>query len=268
MDPQNEDDDIWIWDLVQETLTQLTVGVTGARYPVWTPDGEHVAYERAENVYWRASNNTGAEELLADAPGSEGSAPPSPYFFTPDGTALVFRDQQTPETADDLHMLSLENPTAPVWSLTGDFNERNAELSADGRWMAYQSDESGEFQIYVRPFPDIEGDRVQVSNRGGSFPLWSRDGRELFYLQEVDPVQLISVSLNIGEIDRAFRIGAREALLDWPYFRNNEGRSYDVSLDGQRFLALKEAAETDASPPQILIVQNWFEELKRLVPTN
>ena len=261
---------IWIWDLVQETLTQLIVGDGGAAYPVWTPDGERVGYVRSPNFYWKASNNTGTPELLAEAPAGEGSTNPSPYFFTPDGTALVFRDRLNPETGDDLHMISLEEQADPVWTLTGDFHERSAELSSDGRWMAYQSDESGEYQIYVRPFPQVEDDQVQVSNTGGFSPLWSRDGRELFYLQPGRPPQLISVSLETGETDRAFAFGDREAIFDWPYLEgfgdSPEGRTYDVSPDGQRFLVVKDAA-VDATQAEINVVLNWDEELKARVPT-
>ncbi len=249
-------------------MTRLIVGDAGGAYPVWTPDGERVAYESNRNLYWKASNNTGTPELLAEAPESEGSRIPSPYFFTPDGTALVLR-QGNPGTEDNLYMISIEEPADPVWHLTGDFDERNAELSPDGRWMAYQSDESGEDQIYVRPFPQVEDDQVQVSNNGGSRPLWAREGRELFYVQPGPSRQLISVSLETGDTDRAFVFGDREAILDWPYFTIARGRTYDVSPDGQRFLVLTPAAgdgEGDAPQPEIHVVLNWFEELKARVP--
>ena len=85
----------------------------------------------------------------------------------------MLRQQEIPGTADDLLVMPVDGGSEPVWQLRGDFNERNAELSPDGRWMAYESDESGQFEIYVRPFPDVESDQVQVSNAGGMKPLWS-----------------------------------------------------------------------------------------------
>ena len=115
-----------------------------------------------------------------------------------------------------------------LWRMNGDFIERNAELSPNGRWMAYQSNESGAFEIYVRPFPNVEADQVQVSNNGGGIPLWSPDGSELFYLQPGAPVQLISVSVDTGA---TFAFGGREVVLEWlfrgrrwPHLRRVAGR--------------------------------------------
>ena len=259
-----ESNDIWIWDLALETLTRLIVGDGGGRYPVWTPDGDRVAYRGAGGVYAKASNNTGTPELLAEAQNSG-----SPYFFTPDESALVFR-QSNPETGNDLHMMTLPEGASPVWSLTGDFNERNAELSPNGRWMAYQSDESGEWQIYVRPFPEVDADQIQVSNTGGVYPVWSRDGRELFYLQRGSPAQLMSVSVDTDPTTQRFVVGGREALFEWTARQAGNGRHYDVAPDGQRFLVIKdgvERTEGQASPP-INVVINWTEELKARVPIN
>ncbi len=263
VDTRGEDDDIWIWDFAGETLTRLILGDGANQYPAWTPNGERVAYtDGSGDLYWMASNNTGAPELLAAAPGSVD--PPSPYFFTPDGTALVLRDRNNPETNDDLVMISIEDDAPAIWRLNGDFRERNAELSPDGRWMAYQSDASGQFEIYVRPFPEVEEDQVQVSNNGGFSPLWSRDGGELFYLQPGVTTQLMSVSYDTAETDAAFAFRDREVVLEWPYITQSAGRTYDVSLDGRRFLAV-EAAEGgggEGSTPEITVVLNWFEELR------
>ena len=148
LDARGDDEGIWIWDFEQETRTRLSVD-GGAFYPVWSPDGGHLAYESGGSFWRKASNNTGASELLATLSERESTVRPNPYFFTPDSSALVVR--QIRPGNDDLHMISLADPTAPVWSLASDFNERNAELSPNGRWLAYQSDESGEYQVYVRP---------------------------------------------------------------------------------------------------------------------
>jgi len=134
--------------------------------------------------------------------------------------------------------------------------------------MTYQSDETGQFEIYVRPFPNVDDDRIQVSNAGGVQPLWSRDGRELFYLDPGTPNRLISVPIDVT--GSAFAVGQRNPILDWvwPYLGADwPGRVYDVSPDKQRFLAIKRGDTAEASE-RLIIVQNWFEELKRLVPAD
>ena len=144
------------------------------------------------------------------------------------------------------------------------FNERDAEVSPDGRWVAYGSNESGQSEVYVRPFPDVDGGHWQVSTGGGTRPLWARSGRELFYL--VEPGRMMAVSIPPGP---TFAAGKPQVVFEGRYFTGG-GRSFDVSPDGRRFLMIKDARGTRAeapSPPQIVVVQNWTDELKRLVPT-
>jgi len=128
-------------------------------------------------------------------PGDAPRVRPLPYFFTPDATGLVYLDQATAPPA--LRMLSVDGSGTPEWSLTGTSAGLNAELSPDGRWMAYQSSESGEWQIYVRPFPNVTDDKVLVSNGGGTMPVWSRDGRSLFYVQPA-PAKMMAVSIDLA----------------------------------------------------------------------
>jgi eukaryotic-like serine/threonine-protein kinase len=142
------------------------------------------------------------------------------------------------------------------------FEERDAEVSPDGRWVAYGSNESGQFEVYVRPFPRIDRGRWQVSTGGGMWPLWARRGRELFYL--VEPGRMMAVPIQPGP---TFVAGNPQVVFERRYFTAG-GRSYDVSPDGQRFLMIKDASATSdtSTPPQLIVVQNWLEELKRLVP--
>ncbi len=264
LDSRDEDTDIWIWDFARGTLTRFTFGPGNKAYPVWTADGKRVAFGSGGGFFWKASDNTGSLEQLGGNLG-EGSQSPNPYFFSLEGTELVFREQAHPDTADNIGMISIEEGSEPEWLLRSEFNERNAELSPDGRWMAYQSDESGQYEIYVRPFPNVEDGRWQVSNAGGIYPLWSRDGRELFYLAG-PPARLMVVPV---QTDPTFVPENPQELLEWPYCSRGEGRTYDVSPDGQRFLAFHTAlleTDADASPPRINIVLNWFEELKERVP--
>jgi len=266
LDARGDGPQLWIWDFAAETRTRLTIGQAAGNYPVWTSDSSRIAYNAGQgNIDWKAANDTGTPEHLAtDAPRS-GSTQVSPYFFTPMGDAIVFRSESNAETGDDIGMIATANGAEPEWLLAAPYQERNAELSPDGHWMAYESDESGRFEIYVRPFPDVEADRWQVSNLGGSRPLWSHDGTELFYLEPGSPERLMSVA--VGLSGERFSFGARTPVLDWPYVGIVEppGRPYDISRDGQRFLVLREAGG-EGIQPQIIVVQNWFEELKRLAP--
>lgn len=144
--------------------------------------------------------------------------------------------------------------------LNTEFQERNAEISPDGRYIAYESNESGEFEIYVRPFPDVNAGRWQVSSGGGRWPFWAPDGRELFYLSGQTEIVAVATST-----EPTFTLGRRETLFDMgPYAGTaNLSRRIDISPDGERFLLLKTAATQE----DIVVVQNWFQELKRLVPT-
>ena len=148
---------------------------------------------------------------------------------------------------------------SPSGSVNGPFNELNAELSPDGGWMAYQSDESGRYEIYVRPFPNVGDDLVQVSNSGGERPLWNPNGRELFYLEPGSPARLMSVEIEPSGPD--FSVGTRTPLFDWPYLiGGGGGRSYHVSPAGQRFLAIRLPGSDGIAPP-IIIVQNCYENM-------
>jgi serine/threonine-protein kinase len=213
-----------------------------------------------------AANDTGAALTLVAA-GTITGGSPSSYFFTPDDSMLVFRDQDNPDSGDDILMVATDGASMPVPLLAAAYHERNAELSPDGRFMAYQSDESGRFEVYVRPFPNVDADRVQISNAGGAYPLWSRDGRELFYLEGNTPQDRRLMAVLIEPPNGRFVFRERRSVLPWPYVAG-EGRSYDVALDGLRFLAIKEGTGDAANPIEIVIVQNWTEELQRLVPTN
>ena len=206
---------------------------------------------------WKSADGTGEVEPLVDEPTRQ-----YPQSFLPDGSALVFEDQNS---GNDLAMLSLEGERTATLLLHTEFAERNATLSPDGRWMAYQSDESGQVEVYVRPFPDVDARRLPVSNDGGKWPLWAPDGRELFYF---GAQAVMSVAI---ETEPTFALGTRERLFDTaPYVTDLGNRRAAIHPDGQRFLVLKELEGSDDTlgPQSVILVLNWFEELKRLVPTN
>ncbi len=150
---------------------------------------------------------------------------------------------------------------------------RNGDISPDGRWLAYESDESGEVEIYVRPFPDVQAGRWQVSRAGGTRPFWARNGRELFYLAAPEESAVSSPGADVAmmtapiESGPGFRAGNPIRLFSGWYFAGVSGRTYDATPDGQRFLMIKNKTTGPAATNRIIVVENWFEELKRLVPT-
>jgi eukaryotic-like serine/threonine-protein kinase len=156
--------------------------------------------------------------------------------------------------------LRLDGRSPPEELLTTKANEAVPVMSPNGRWIAYRSDETGEPRIYVRPFPDVGRGQRFVSDGPGRDPLWRRDGRELFYFS---PNGVMAVPVETGD---TFKRGTPRRLFSLePYFQG-ANINWDVSLDGERFLMVKQGAATDA-PSQIVVVQNWLDELKRLVPT-
>ncbi len=164
----------------------------------------------------------------------------------------------------DLRVLSLAGDRRVETLVATEFSEANGEICPDGRWMAYQSNQSGQMEVYVRPFPNVDDGRWQISTGGGTQPLWAFNGRELFYRRGA---ALMTVPV---QTEPNFTPATPEVLFEGDYFAGAGGRAYDVSPDGERFLMIieGEGAESTSAAPQIILVQNWFEELRRLVPTN
>ncbi len=253
---RDPEQDIWIWDFARETLTPLTFAPRSDFYPVWTPDGRRVAFASNRdgkfNLFWKAADGTGTVERLTESENLQ-----FPYAFTPDGRQLVF--SEFGEQSVTLGVLSLEGSSEPL--LENEFDEQNGEISPDGLWLAYQSNASGQDEIYVRPFPNVDDGRWPISSGGGTRPLWARDGQELFYLA-AGAMMAVDV-----QTEPSFAPGnAEEVFAVRGYFVESVGRTYDISRDGERFLMIKEDAGGEST--EFIFVQNWFEELKRLVPTD
>jgi eukaryotic-like serine/threonine-protein kinase len=205
----------------------------------------------------QAADGTGTTTRLTDSPNMH-----NPTSMTADGTQIVL-NKATPTQLGDIDLLTM-TPTPQVKPLIATrADERGGVVSPDGHWLAYESDRSGSYEVWVQPFPMVDGGLWQVSTAGGGQPLWARNGRELFYVAPDGAL----MAIQWGSPESA---GAPTRLIEGRYFRGGEGttvRQYDVSADGQRFLMMKnEARETDVAP-SINVVQNWFGELRRLVPT-
>jgi eukaryotic-like serine/threonine-protein kinase len=252
--------DVWIWDLRRATLERFTQDPAHHPLVAWSPDSRFLVYgnERfgASKVYRQAADGSGKEELLLDNDELQ-----MPVSFAPDGRLLVSVGSLGPQR--DLYLMNLEGERRLVPLIQGPANELWAEVSPDGRWVAYDSDESGQFEVYVRPFPGADGgSRWQVS-AGGRQPLWSRDGRELFF-RSFDG-SLMSVPVTPGT---SFEAGRARRLFGGSYLgagSQGGGRTYDVAPDGKRFLMLKQQPPLSGTP-ELVVVLNWFEELGRLAP--
>jgi serine/threonine-protein kinase len=184
-----------------------------------------------------------------------------PSAVSPDGTRVLFTQGAT-STTTDVMTLTLDKDHRVQPLVQTQFSELNGEISPDGRWLAYQSNDSGQVEIFVRPFPEVNTGHWQVSTGGGTRPLWARNGQELFYLAP-DGV-LMSVPVERGT---TWTAGTPAKLINAPYYGAGTARTYDVSPDGKRFLTIKQGGSDQTPPPtSIVVVQNWLEELKHLVP--
>ena len=252
--------DLWVYDLAGRPPFPLSL--EGHNHnAVWAPDGKRVALtstrDGSGNLHWMpADGRTLDPEVLLTSPTDQ-----LPRSWTPDGRELIFL-QTDVESRNNLMVLSVEGEQEPRVLVdtqyayqTGD-NGAGAELSPDGRWLAYVSAVTGNPEIWVSPYPG-PGVPIRISPRGGREPVWEPGGQELFYL-EGSKMMAVRISPK-GE----FSFEPPQMLFEGNYVQNNRP-SYDVSSDG-RFLMIKSAAEESA---QINIVLNWFEELKRLVPTD
>ena len=252
----DQEQDIWVWDFARQTFTRLTFDPAPDGYPVWTPDGQRLIFaslrEGAWNLYWRAADGTGAAERL-----TEDQNDLAPYAVSPDGTRLVLG---LGGNLADVGMLSLEGDHRVEPLLATTFVEGNADISPDGRWIAYDSDETGRGEVYVRPFPDVEGGRWQISTAGGREPIWARSGRELFYYT---PGGVMSVPLQSGP---SLTFGNASVVVEGGYVSGPPGRQYDASPDGERFLMIKAGGDETSTSGQIIVVQNWLDELAQRVP--
>jgi serine/threonine protein kinase/Tol biopolymer transport system component len=248
---------LWLYDLARETLTRLTFEGTINHNPAWTPDGKRIAFnsdkEGTTNIYWQLADGSGGLERLTTSQNSN-----VPMSWTPDGQLLAFMESN-PTTGADIWVLRISD-RKPQPFLQTPFNESVPRFSPDGHWLAYISNESGRYEVYVQPYPG-PGGKWQISTEGGTEPTWNHNGRELFY-RNGDKMMAVDIATRSG-----FAAGKPRMLFEGRYERSPAtSPNYDVSPDGQRFLMLKPSEQEASAPTQINVVLNWFEELKRRVP--
>jgi eukaryotic-like serine/threonine-protein kinase len=258
----DEEGDLWLWDLNRTTFTRITTVPGRDVLQVWTPDSRRLIFssERsgARSLFWQAADGTGAAERLL-----ENSSTQYPMAVTPDGRQLIFTDESA-ETDIDLMILALDGSRQVTPLLQSRFIERNGVLSPDGRWLAYEANDSGRFEIQVRPYPDVNSGLSVVSTGGGTRPVWTRNGQELLYVSPTGALMRVGVSRGPSWSATMPTVVVKEGYLTNPVWW---GRSYDVSPDAQRFLMIKEGS-ADVSATPIVVVQHWLDELKRLVPVD
>jgi class 3 adenylate cyclase/Tol biopolymer transport system component len=262
--------DFWILDLTRKPVTQqrLTFDLQVWNEPVWMPDSRRVVFRILRDgmfsLSWKAANGTGpVESLYASENDIRASA------FSPDGKFLLL-ERHLSGMNDDIWALSLDGEPAARPLMAESYDESDPAISPDGRWIAYTSDESGEYEVYVRPFPNVDDGKWLISTQTGGYPVWAPDGRELYYVHGQSPEQMMTVTV---ETEPTFAVGNPKVLFEAPYYVI-AGRPYDISPDGKRFLMIKdetqaqEGDEVVESTPrtELIVVENWDEVLKGITP--
>jgi len=258
--------DLWTYDLATGPMTLLSVDVP-LRHAAWTPDGRRILVpigfdrrrlDREGRIWSRAADASDQASIFLDVPGSESwVVEPSP-----DGRALVLvvstsDDPTTP--AYDIVVRPLVGDTALVPFAAGPANEVAPRFSPDGRWLAYASNESGRYEVYVRPFPG-PGGRIQISDAGGGQPVWAADGRRLFYRGETG---LMATRVQSDATTGQLRVVSRERLFDASSMAGSDAvvAAYDVHPDGERFAIVSGAG----AGSEIVLWLDWMDEVKALL---
>jgi serine/threonine-protein kinase len=260
------DRSVWLYSLRRETFSRLSAaGRNGV--PIWTPAGEHITF---------AAGTSGPDRLQSMRADGAGSPEPLvaarhdlvPASWTPDAHQLLY--YPIPPTEIRVHDVRTMGPAKALFAVADPTLFGGADMSPDGRWIAYHSGESGQSQVYVQAYP-AGVPRYQLSAGGGMSPVWRRDGREIFYVrQNAGPARRGSAGVSIMAVPVAlapsFRFGVPSELFAGPYATNQPARAYDVTSDGQSFLLIHSRESAPASIAHINVVQNWFKELQRQVP--
>jgi Tol biopolymer transport system component/predicted Ser/Thr protein kinase len=252
--------DIWLHEFARDTSTRLTFDPGMDWMASWSPDGSRIVFASARdgsmNLYQKVSSGAGNEEALLKSNETK-----FPYDWSQDGRFLLYA---VSAQRHSLWVLPLTGDDhKPIPYLQAESNASQARFSADSRWVAYMSDESGKREVYVRPFPAASGGKWMVSRGGGVQPHWRRDGKELFYISADSKLMSVEVTAGSG----TFQAGIPKALFAAPIWGggvNNNVTRYDVTADGKKFLINSLPREGTAAPPSpITVVLNWQTGLKK-----
>ena len=244
--------DILVIDLERRITTRLTFDPGADSYPTWTPDGARVIWSVGDgadrSLFWQSADGSGTPERLTDSPNDQ-----LPLAVTPDGDTLLYIENHPETEGYSIDALSLSADRFGEVTQQGLLGA-DVTLSPDGRWLAYRSAQTGQAEVFVRPFPDLDDGLWQVSRNGGRWPVWGPDRDELFY-RGPEGIMVVPV-----ETATTFDHGSPELLFerDASLFRGGSGRSYDIAPNGERFLMSKPLPSAAAA--QVVIVQNWLGE--------
>lgn len=247
---------VYMYDLARGTNSPLT-GEGMAIRPIWAPDGKRLLFgwkkSLAFNLFRQPYDGSSPMERLTTSEYEQW-----PGSWSSDGKTVALAEAH-PDTGSDIAVLDVPSGRVTPF-LNSQFDEAFPDFSPDGRWIAYSSDESKRNEVYVRPFPG-PGMKQQASIEGGEEPLWAKNGKQLFYRWQ-DQVWVVDV-----RTDGGFTMSKPRLLFEKPgYGSGNPIRAYDLSLDSQRFLMFKQEQREPSPATEMILVQNWFEELRRLAP--
>jgi serine/threonine-protein kinase len=257
---RGSDQRVWIADLRNFTTTAVTERGNPS-FIIWSPDSVHVTYTDGSprNLFWRRADGGGEPERLSTSPNLQ-----LPSSSSPDGKVIAYVETNV-TSGEHIWLLPVGEGKAPPrrWLNTRS-EESQPDFSPDGRWIAYVSNESGREEVYVQAYPG-PGPRYTVSRDGGSSPAWSRDGHELFYMGEGSDKNVAMMDAPIVT-SPSFSIGTPRKLFEGVFTVSGGSRSYDVTPDGRRFIMVQPHEQAPLPVSQIVVVQNWAEELKRIAP--
>ena len=253
--------DIWIYDIERSTSTRLTFDPGDEFVPTWSDDGSSVMFASIREgdffaPFLKAANGTGSARKLTPVESHH-----FPTAFYNDGQSIITDGSASALPPFDIHTIDLESgKVTPL--LASEYNETNGALSPDERWLSYTSDESGRSEVYVRPFPDVESGKWLVSTDGGSVPLWSPEGTELFFLS--------GRKLMVAAIEGTspFRSGAPEIVFDGSFYVDQATLvpTWAVARGGDRILIMRQTGLEFSSTTSLIMVENWFEVVRAAAP--